>query len=131
MRGTGPLVSVVVSIDTRTGPFIGPQQTADLPAYRVSDVLISGRIDVLDHPMMPIAVRSGTPRTRSSVAAVCLASCSRPSRTPASFSSAFHLWLSEFGFNGLPMGDVKSHSSSARGPPSHRDQHRHHGPRAG
>ena len=46
-RGTGPLVSVVVSIGTGTGPFIGPQQTADLvghlPADRVRDVLISGR----------------------------------------------------------------------------------------
>ena len=46
-------------------------------------------IAVLDQPMIPITVRSGTPSTRSTVAAVCRASCSRPSRTAASFSSAF------------------------------------------
>src|SRR3954447_13754812 len=35
--------------------------------------------------MTPMTVRSGTPSNRSTVAAVCRASCSRPYRTPAVF----------------------------------------------
>lgn len=37
VRGTGPLVFGVVSIGTRTGPFIGPQQTADLTCHLPAD----------------------------------------------------------------------------------------------
>jgi hypothetical protein len=44
---------------------------------------------VLDHPTIDITVRSGTPRTRSTVAAVWRASCRRPSRTRARRSNAF------------------------------------------
>ena len=90
------LVSVLVSLVILDGSLVGPQQTADLvrylPADRVRDVLVARRNAVLDQPMMPITVRSGTPRTSSTVAAVCRASCNRPSRTPASFSSAFQRW---------------------------------------
>ena len=45
---------------------------------------------VLDQTMIAITVRSGICSSNSTVAAVCRASCSRRSGTPARFSSRFH-----------------------------------------
>lgn len=47
-------------------------------------------MDVLDQPMIDMTVRSGTPGTRSTVAAVWRASCRRACRTPADSKSARH-----------------------------------------
>jgi len=58
-----------------------------LVQYRPPDRVLwraGGAIALLDEPTTPIAVRSGTPSTSSTVGAVCRASHSRPSRTPPS-----------------------------------------------
>ena len=64
-------------------------------------------------PMMAMVVRRSTPCMRSKVAAVCLASCRRTSRTPADFSRCFHSRRSRAGSMGRPISSGKRRSSSA------------------
>ena len=59
-------------------------------------------------------VRSCTPRSRSTVAAVWRASWSRPSRTPAALSSFFQLSQSVRGFSARPISSLKIHPSSVK-----------------
>ena len=55
--------------------------------------------------MIPIIARSLTPKSESTVAAVCLASCPcLASRSWASRSSCFHASQSERGMRAVPVG---------------------------
>ena len=60
-----------------------------------------------DHPRRSMTVLVSTPATSKKVAAVCLASCKRASRTPASASTRFHSSQSRRGSIGLPIGLAK------------------------
>ena len=63
-------------------------------------------------PRTLMIVRSCTPRSKSSVAAVWRASWSRPSRTPAALSSFFQWSQSVRGFSARPISSLKIHPSS-------------------
>ncbi len=63
---------------------------SNVASNTIRDVLITRSIEEFDHPISPMTARSATPRINRTVAAVCLASCRRPSRRPARLSRRFH-----------------------------------------
>ncbi|MDT7670717.1 MAG: hypothetical protein QOC74_3500 [Pseudonocardiales bacterium] len=68
--------------------------------------------------MNSIAARSGTPRSRSTVAAVCRASCRRADRTPASSRRVSQSRRSCSGRMGRPLGWAKIQPPSSHAVPA-------------
>src|SRR6266702_2814547 len=73
---------------------------------------------LLDQPITSMTARPRTPTSSKTVAAVCRASCSLASRTPASASRAFHSYWSRRGSIGLPLGWANIHPPSCHSLPA-------------